>query len=82
MSDQTTEGKTIREWLNELPEPADKKSIEYFERTHGKEADRKCGSMLFAICSAFPWEFTDEGYEYWAELAFSEAVMESINKEE
>lgn len=79
---KNTEGKTIREWLNELPEPDNKKAIRYYEQNHEDEPMMKVGSLLFALFSAFPWGFTDEGYEYWAKYAYSEVMDELSNNQQ
>lgn len=61
--------KTIREWLNELPEP---------ERSHAIVASKEqCGdvllnsksnSLLYALEKGFIWGDTVQGNRYWMDI--------------
>jgi tryptophanase len=57
--------KTILEWLQELPEPYRSEAIENVSKTKRIEK-RKC--LEDALLSAFPWEETKQGGEYWNNL--------------
>lgn len=58
--------KTIREWLEELPEPY---------KTQAKQNTKKLSvfkleepTLSDAVMSAFRWETTPEGLNYWMNL--------------
>ena len=56
--------KTIKEWLSELPEPYRTKAIE-----NCKASERvRPSSLKEALCGAFSWLDTPQGYDYWAEV--------------
>lgn len=57
--------KTIREWLEELPEPYRTQAI---DNTMERELSQAEPSMHEAILGAFVWEETIEGFYYWAKL--------------
>ncbi len=60
--------KTIRAWLNELPEKERKKAFRY-EQHWWDQIEHGEMNMKAAITSAFPWFITKEGHEYWSEIA-------------
>lgn len=53
--------KTIKQWLEELPEPYRTQALENYE-------NNKVQSLSFALINAFEWYDTPEGIEYWADL--------------
>lgn len=63
--------KTIREWLEELPEPYRTQAIENYNnqecnfnlRFGLKEQEHN--SLKDALFSAFAWGHTEQGYEHW-----------------
>ena len=57
--------KTILEWLQELPEPYRSESIDNVTKAKRMEK-RKC--LEDALLSAFLWEETKQGWEYWDNL--------------
>lgn len=57
--------RTIREWLNELPDKERAKAFKYEK----PEWDYSKSTMYEAMYWAFIWSETKEGYEYWAEIA-------------
>lgn len=63
--------KTIKEWLEELPTEIKEKA---FYNVHRLTVfpniilEFKEGSIKDAISSAFIWECTDEGHEYWESI--------------
>lgn len=56
-----TEPKTVREWLEELPDGYREKALKNWENS--KEPD-----LSRAIYVAFDWEETPEGFDFWAEV--------------
>ena len=63
--------KTIKEWLNEIPEPEIREAalrnmdIEK-ERWYGDPIElRERETLSRAICCAFTWEDTPEGHDFW-----------------
>lgn len=63
---EETEGKTIPEWLNELPDGYRERALvnhmEYFKDT---KATQKYDSMDSALTDAFVWSNTAEGNKFW-----------------
>lgn len=57
--------KTIREWLSELPEPYRSKAVLNTSKRILNSKSRTLGETLI---SAFSWEATTDGYEYWNDL--------------
>lgn len=57
--------KTIREWLEELPEPYRTQAINNTEKNRLLTHDV---SLREAITVAFFWGNSPEGHEYWAEF--------------
>lgn len=57
--------KTIRDWLEELPEPYKTQAID-----NAPENNLKCqdDSLHEALAGAFFWSYTKEGYDYWDNL--------------
>lgn len=64
--------KTIREWLDELPEPYKTQAIENWKnrdvRIWDHEPNIKFDSLMDAISDAFEWGNTEQGYAYWADF--------------
>lgn len=61
--------KTIEEWLNELEEPYRTQAIENTKRLAGTERlYEPADNITDALMSAFIWETSPEGYEYWSDL--------------
>lgn len=58
--------KTIREWLELLPEPYKGQALENADSPDTLYL--VTGDVAEAISAAFVWEHTPEGYAYWAEL--------------
>jgi len=62
--------KPIREWLEELPEPAKSLALRnfdvYFERHPEIKVMRT--SLAESLSCAFPWHRTKQGTEYWLDL--------------
>lgn len=54
--------KTIKEWLQELPEPYKTQAL---NNTSSIMANNKVESLSYAIESAFIWTDTPEGHFYW-----------------
>lgn len=57
--------KTIREWLEELPEPYRSQA---FRNTPCINTDLYAPSLKYAIVRAFVWHKSPEGFEYWEKL--------------
>lgn len=58
--------KTIEQWLNELPEPYRSQA---FENCGQRLLSLEESSFKYALATAFIWELTTQGHEYWRELA-------------
>jgi len=57
--------KTILEWLQELPEPYRSEAIDNVVKA---KRTQKRDSLEDALLSAFSWEETKQGWEYWDNL--------------
>lgn len=57
--------KTIKEWLQELPEELREKALGY---THEELLDIEISSLRGALYGAFAWEETPEGHTYWCNI--------------
>jgi len=57
--------KTVREWLNELPEEIRERAIRNAEKSDW--GDIECTDKGSAIAAAFDWEDSLEGYFFWKE---------------
>lgn len=57
-------GKTILEWFNELPEPYKSEAIENMD-IDGSQMDE---SIYFALLGAFNWKNSKQGFDYWNNL--------------
>ena len=67
--------KTVREWLNELPEPIRTRAIDNHEKDKYKTV-ALFTNMQRAVCNAFVFYETMEGEDYWklvSEGKYSEA---------
>ena len=60
--------KTIREWLNELPEPIRSRAIRNAENCHKPLLDKSEISLREAVSAAFIWINTPEGLGYWSSV--------------
>jgi hypothetical protein len=65
--------KTIREWFNELPEPERGEAI---RNTTLYTLDTPTRFMTRAILSAFIWDETSQGGEYWHKIYRREQAKE------
>lgn len=64
--------KTIKEWLNDLPEPYKSKALFNFYTYQDKlgiEITSKVSGLPAAINSAFSWADSPEGAKYWGEVS-------------
>ena len=57
--------KTIKEWLEELPEPYRTQAI---NNTSEQNSLKLKSSLSDAIYSAFAWSKTPEGLQYWLDF--------------
>lgn len=57
--------KTIKEYLNELPEPYKTQALKNIESI---KTDCFAISLEDAILGAFLWDFSPEGHDYWQDL--------------
>lgn len=60
--------KTIKEWLEELPEPYRTQALELYDTYWGDKDVPKTVSLPEALRGAFVWGNTTQGYEYWSSL--------------
>lgn len=58
--------KTIKEWLETLPEPYKEKALEYAALENTLETRQE--TLHDALHSAFIWKQTVQGFEYWKGL--------------
>ena len=58
--------KTVKEWLDELPEPYRTQALEQTSNFRLKETEDTMYSTLLGI---FPWYDSHEGNEYWRQLS-------------
>lgn len=63
--------KTIKEWLNELPEPIRGKAFNNVPECGTVVWEIPATSMYDAIVGAFIWKDTPQGYDYWTLMAES-----------
>jgi len=61
--------KTIKEWLNELPEPYRSQAIENAENTESGCLDGVETSIFGALMGGFVWLESKEGSDYWYEFS-------------
>lgn len=54
--------KTIKQWLNELPEPARSRAL---KNAYSITLDYRTNSIKDALERSFIWEATPEGFGYW-----------------
>lgn len=54
--------KTVKKWLQELPEPYRAQALENMD---SDEANTKVNSQYQALDKAFVWEETPQGEDYW-----------------
>lgn len=68
--------KTIKEWLSELPEPYRGQALANYDPLFAG-VSRQVPDLSTAISSAFEWNKTTEGIDYWS-MAFtvSEKIIE------
>lgn len=66
------EEKTIREWLNELPEPYRTEAFEeakaFYNDNYEIGMDNKVCSMASALSCAFIWDESSRRFAYWRGL--------------
>lgn len=63
------QGRKIKEWLEELPQPQRFEAINNCINENGAEhLEIKVDSLNRAIYNAFRWDETDEGFDYWCRL--------------
>lgn len=60
--------KTIKEWLETLPEPYRTEAIENATNEGSIRFRTKHKSLSEALGSAFTWYFTLQGHDYWVDL--------------
>lgn len=57
--------KTIREWLEELPEPYRTQAL---ENASWKRLNRNVALQYIALSRAFSWALSTQGDKYWRDL--------------
>ena len=57
--------KTIKKWLEELPEPYRTQALDNLSEEDGLIESE---TMEYAIRAAFVWFHTEEGHTYWSNL--------------
>ena len=80
------EKKTIREWLNELPEPISSRAIKNAENESESSLEEEdvTSSIMCALAGAFVWNDTPEGHEFWRQVSKGEIseLPEHLKEEE
>lgn len=71
--------KTIREWFEELEEPYRTQAISNSKKFNPGGLDLQDRSLSDALTSAFLWESTPEGHDYWHSL-FLKLISEKTSK--
>lgn len=69
---QMSKSKTIREWLNELPDPYRSRAIMNAENYHKPFLDESEINLREAVLGAFVWYETPEGDEFWSRVSDGE----------
>ena len=62
--------KTVREWLNELPEPIRTRAVKNYDESFCE--DKYAVSVNSAVNCAFNWDKSIEGNQYWANVYIGE----------
>lgn len=57
--------KTIKEWLQELPDGAREKALANMDAVVGNEPAH---GMIESLASAFDWRKTQQGAKYWRDV--------------
>lgn len=60
--------KTIKDWLEELPEGIKEKALLNYKASPQNKEKEVVGSLSAAISGAFVWIDTPEGHEFWENL--------------
>jgi hypothetical protein len=60
--------KTIRQWLETLPEPYRSAAIRNAENDVPTTIEEQCDSLSEALSNSAYWSKTPEGHDYWGEL--------------
>lgn len=61
-------GKTIREWLNELPDGYREQALENHEKYYKEDDAPKVWNIKDALYYGFDWYETIQGGEYWLNI--------------
>lgn len=61
--------KTIKQWLNELPEPIRSRALKYENGYYSSNWENEEYSLSVALWSAFPFSETDESRMYWVKVS-------------
>lgn len=69
--------KTIREWLEELPEPYRSQALENMDI---EDADIEHDNFERALCGAFLWMDSPEGWDYWNKIRNGKFPKEAVIK--
>ena len=72
--------KTIKEWLEELPEPYRSQALENAEKEKSLEGLEP--SLGQALLAGFRWSNTNQGHAYWGELRAELVQKESQSEDE
>ena len=70
--------KTIREWLESLPEPYRSQALENmdnYRRPYAPEAHSSHGNLEEALMAAFLWYDTPQGREYWENVSQDRSLI-------
>ncbi len=73
---KTQRAKTIKEWLEELPEPYRTQALLNIENRSRKNLIMS--SLKNALNFAFDWDNSKEGFDYWAKLFLKIKRNESL----
>lgn len=65
--------KTIKEWLNELPEPYRSEALANVDPTY-IDYKEETGSLAEALFHAFSWDASAQGHDYWQILCTEAGV--------
>lgn len=70
--------KTIKDWLQELPEDIKEKALLNYSTEDPSKEDDNYDLMSEALFCAFVWSGTPEGHDFWENLYHSYVRLEKV----
>src|ERR1700712_3743914 len=72
--------KTIKEWLEILPEPQKTKAFANINNSNFTLLNSKSSSLTQALMAAFIWSRSNEGEAYWVKISEKIKLKEILKK--